>query len=121
MGDTTRRDAFEASIRSLLPAMSLDELRVLERVAVRLHRARESYGELQLVTDQRDFRAERANEAADALFYICADDVRRHDIAMAELEDAAALEISEMDQTAPRPKSPPESERIAAQLGAMPQ
>jgi hypothetical protein len=36
MGDTTRRDAFESSVRSLLPAMSLDELRVLERAGIEI-------------------------------------------------------------------------------------
>jgi hypothetical protein len=36
MGDITRRDAFESSIRSLLPAMGLDELRVLERASIEI-------------------------------------------------------------------------------------
>lgn len=61
-----------AQIEGMLPAMSLDELRVLREICTRVNGARESYGPLELSTDRRDWRRERANELFDAMFYECA-------------------------------------------------
>lgn len=61
-----------AQIEGMLPAMSLDELRVLREICTRVTGARDKYGPLNLATDKRDWRQERAAELFDAMFYECA-------------------------------------------------
>ena len=47
-----------------------DELRVLMLIAKRLRAGRETYGELDLERDRRDFPREALDEVADALVYV---------------------------------------------------
>ena len=61
-----------ARIEALLPAMSPSELSVVLEICTRVNGARETYGPLDLATDRRDWRRERANELFDAMFYECA-------------------------------------------------
>lgn len=61
-----------AQIEGMLGAMSFDELRVLREICTRVTGARDKYGPLQLASDRRDFRQERAAELFDAMFYECA-------------------------------------------------
>ena len=61
-----------AQIEGMLCGMSLDELRVLREICVRVNGARDTYGPLDLASDRRDMRRERANELFDAMFYECA-------------------------------------------------
>lgn len=61
----------EARGRLLAAAEALgpDELQVLALVAERVALGRRLYGSLALRSDQRDFRREALEEAADGLFY----------------------------------------------------
>lgn len=61
-----------AQIEGMLGGMSLDELRVLREICTRVTGARDKYGPLNLATDRRDWREERAGELFDAMFYECA-------------------------------------------------
>ena len=115
----SRRDGYEASIRTFLPLLGFDELRVVDKLVSRLIAGREQYGELDIASDKRDFQTEAAEELQDATVYMMITMIARDDARRAQLERDAAREIAEMDETAPRPKSPPERERIDAQLVAV--
>jgi hypothetical protein len=91
-----RRNATEASVRHLLPALGLDELRVVETVVSRLVMARRQYGELDLDSDTRDFRIEGGEEMADFLFYAAAREVAAMDRRLDRLRCAAADELARM-------------------------
>ena len=54
-----------------------DEIEVLIEIAGRLSKGADEYGELDLDTDTRDFRAEAAEEAQDALVYLAAEKIRK--------------------------------------------
>lgn len=68
------------SDRELSPGLwarlGTDERRVVVRVAERLAAGRTVYGALDLATDERDFRAEAAEELLDACVYLAADSLR---------------------------------------------
>lgn len=62
--ETAKKHIFD-----MLTRCSLDELRVVEVILLRFTRGRKKYGALDLSKDKRDWRAERAAEYADAIFY----------------------------------------------------
>nr|HMR04434.1 hypothetical protein [Polyangiaceae bacterium] len=66
-----------AELDAIAVSLGADELRVLVFVAGRLAHGRECYGELDVATDGRDFRQERAEELADALVYSACAELRR--------------------------------------------
>lgn len=66
-----------AELDAIAEGLGPDEVRVLVFVAGRLAHGREQYGELNLTTDARDFRHERAEELADALVYTACEELRR--------------------------------------------
>jgi hypothetical protein len=83
VSDTTARDALERSIRSRLGPLSHDELRVMDKVLEGLEAGVEPYGRLDLSSDRRDLRNERAQETRDWITYTMmievAADARRRD------------------------------------------
>jgi hypothetical protein len=53
----------------VISTLGRDERRVLLVLAKRLHAGQEAYGRLDVASDRRDWRRERAEELADALVY----------------------------------------------------
>ena len=53
-----------------------DEVEVLLSIARRVLRGREQYGELDIDSDDRDWRQERSEELFDALVYTAIDDIK---------------------------------------------
>lgn len=91
MGDVVSDALDELSF--VVSQMGPDEVRVMVVLARRLLEGQRAYGRLDLATDRRDFRAERAAEIADMLMYS----------AFAELQasDKAAAAPQRMSQPAP--------------------
>jgi len=89
-----RRNATERCVRSMLPALGLDELRVVETVVSRLLKARDQYGELNLDEDPRDFRVEAAEELADFIAYGAMREVAANDRRLERLRCEAADELA---------------------------
>lgn len=87
-----------SGISARLEQCSLDELRVLDVLLARLELGRSRYGHLDLARDQRDFRAEGAEELADLAIYRACDYLAKRDdhrdrieLGLAELRDAEAV------------------------------
>jgi hypothetical protein len=58
-------------LEDILDDLGADETRVLARIARRLQRGAEVYGELEVALDRRDFRKKEAREELeDALVYL---------------------------------------------------
>lgn len=89
-----RRNAEELTVRYLLPALGLDELRVLGVIASRMVKARPQYGELDLDSDPRDFRVEGAEELADFVAYFAMREVAAMDRRLERLRCEAADEMA---------------------------
>lgn len=89
-----RRDATESSICWLLASLGLDELRVIENVAVRLVAGRSEYGELDLEHDERDFGAEAAEEETDLIAYLAMRDIARQDRRLGQLHCEATSAVN---------------------------
>jgi hypothetical protein len=70
--------ALRARIGALAELLGPDELAVLEMVAQGLARGRAVYGELDVVRDRRDFRAEAGEELRDAMVYLGSELIRMH-------------------------------------------
>jgi hypothetical protein len=66
-----------AELIAIAAGLNADELRVLVFVAVRLALGRECYGPLDVASDVRDFKRERAEEIADALVYSACAELKR--------------------------------------------
>jgi hypothetical protein len=80
----TQRLALARDVAHRLLAGSLDEIRVIDRVLVRLELGRELYGLLDL-SKPRDWRRERFEERVDALVYDVAGELAAEDRARAEV------------------------------------
>ncbi len=94
----TRREAFVRLIASRLPTLSLDELRVVDVILGRvIGKGRDSYGPLNLGTDQRDFVAEASDELADAIWYLGCNIVAKNDARLERLRCEAEDEIARMN------------------------
>lgn len=78
----------------MLPALGLDEMRVVERQIEKMLRARDQYGELHLDRDHRDFMTEAAEEHRDAVFYLLVDELVRNDQRLERLRCEAADELA---------------------------
>ena len=65
---TDRKHLF-GQVVDLLTEFTVDELRVIRSMATRINSHRQQYGGLVISDDVRNFRAERALEFNDALFY----------------------------------------------------
>lgn len=99
--ERARHEALVRTIGARLPAFSVDELRVFDRLFDRVLRGRVDYGPLDLARDDRDFGAEAADELTDTLFYLCARDVAANDRRLERLRCEAADEIASLhDQRA---------------------
>jgi hypothetical protein len=59
----------DAELLDVVDELGPDERRVLLALARRLLAGQKPYGRLDVATDQRDWREERAEELADALIY----------------------------------------------------
>lgn len=57
--------------------LGTDERTVVALVAERLAAGRETYGELAIATDRRDFGAEAAEELVDAVVYLAVETLRQ--------------------------------------------
>lgn len=86
--DTIRRDAIARSLCTRLcdERRSIDELRVIDWVLEGLELGAESYGPLDIASDVRNFRRERAMEARDMLFYSAAQAIAERAAREAEIE-----------------------------------
>ena len=73
-----RRDAIARQTAAWLFTLSEDENRVIARIVDRVRAATPQYGHLDLRADKRDWNGETADELTDALFYLCAEQVKRH-------------------------------------------
>jgi hypothetical protein len=93
--DTARRNALENTLRTLLPLLSFDELRVVDVIVTRtLKLGRESYAPLDLARDERDWGKEAAEELADTLFYLACREVSANDRRLERLRCEVADEIA---------------------------
>ena len=77
--DTERCAALRDELRAIAERSSFDELRVLAVLARRLEVGRNRYGYLDLSSDKRDFKRERAEEYVDAAIYDACDVLEQHD------------------------------------------
>lgn len=91
MGEVQRL-ALARDMARRLPAASLDELRLLDRVLQRLELGRSLYGPLD-VSKPRDWRKERFEERLDCLVYDVAGELAAEDQARAGLRAAARDEM----------------------------
>lgn len=66
-----------AIIQALLARCSPDERKVVRVLLERIDRARPHYGPLDVATDRRDWRAEKAAEKADWIVYDAIEEVAR--------------------------------------------
>ncbi len=96
MGDL-QRQALARDLARRLHLASHDELRVIDRLLVRLELGRDRYGELDL-RKPRDWRRELGDELLDALVYDTAETLRNEDAAQAGLQAAAADELAELER-----------------------
>lgn len=110
--DVTRRDAIQRCVAARLCSLSIDELRVLDVITTRMVSVgRDSYGPLDLAREERDWKAEQANEYADAIFYGACHEVAANDARLERLRCEAADEIAgriepglrELVENAPEP------------------
>ena len=73
----TPEDAARAALRSIVLTLGLEEVLVLGRIAERLRRGQEPYGDPHLARDRRSFRTTEAREKlADFLVYLACDWLR---------------------------------------------
>ena len=61
----------------ILPQLGHDEVVVLAALAKRILVGQQQYGRLDLATDKRDWRKEKAEEEQDWLFYAVFEDLKR--------------------------------------------
>lgn len=94
MSEVTRQ-ALARDIARRLQLASHDEVRVVDRILLRLELGRDRYGLLDL-SRPRDWRRELAEELLDALIYDTAETIRAEDLAHANLQAAAAEELAEL-------------------------
>lgn len=66
-------------IEAMEPDAQRVVMRIVERVVSRLELGRAQYGDLNLATDPRDWRAEAAEEAVDGLVYTAAGEIALDD------------------------------------------
>lgn len=97
MGDLHRQALARDLARRLMLA-SHDELRVVDRIFMRLELGRERYGQLAIGADDRDWRRERSDELLDAVVYDTIEQIRADDLAHANLQAAAAEELAELER-----------------------
>ena len=77
--DSERCDELRAELDAIQGRCCYDELRVLTVLARRLEVGRNRYGYLDLHSDRRDFKRERAEEYVDAAIYDACDLLAEHD------------------------------------------
>jgi hypothetical protein len=70
------RESYEQLLDATCAELGDEEVRVLAHLAARLLEGQRQYGRLALATDTRDWRRERAEEAADILMYSAFEVVR---------------------------------------------
>jgi hypothetical protein len=74
--DERQIDAYRRLFR-VLSQLNEDEIRTVTVLAERLYRGQQQYGKIDLATDPRDFRKERAEEIEDLLIYTAFQALRR--------------------------------------------
>lgn len=94
---TTRRDAIARQTAAWLFTLSEDENRVIARIVDRVRAATPQYGHLDLRADKRDWNGETADELTDALFYLCAEQVKRHLARVDAIDSAPAPTVAPHD------------------------
>lgn len=72
---------------------SLDELRVIDRIFLRLELGRDRYRPLDIATDKRDWRREFADELLDAVVYDTIETIRASDAEHEKLRSDVAAEL----------------------------
>lgn len=87
-----QRQALARDIARRLQLASLDEVRVLDRLLVRIELGRERYGRLDLAKP-RDWRRELGDELLDAVVYDTFEQVRQADIDRSPLHAAVLAEL----------------------------
>lgn len=120
-----QRLALARDIARRLQLASLDEIRVLDALLLRLELGRERYGHLGLGRDRRDWAKERREELLDAIVYELADELATLDRQRAELHEAARLEmlgepaVAEFTGDQHKTRISGESARIAPELAEL--
>jgi hypothetical protein len=119
--DNTVRDAFARDLCARIcdGRRTEDELRVLDDVLCGIERGADTIGPMDLAADSRDFDEEAAQECRDLLVYLSMRKVAEQHRRLEGLRRAAALELDQLDETAPRPKSAPELPPTAGVLAAV--
>lgn len=92
MTDDTQRQALARDIARRLQLASLDEVRVIDAILIRLELGRERYGLLD-VSRVRDWRKERREELLDVIVYDVARELADEDRERAALREAARVEM----------------------------
>jgi hypothetical protein len=92
MGDDLQRSALSRDLARRLELANHDELRVLDRILVRIELGRERYGSL-AIGAPRAWRRDFAEELIDAIFYDTVEVIRAEDAAREELRDQVAFEL----------------------------
>jgi hypothetical protein len=71
------RESYEQMIDATCAELGTDEIRTLAYLARRLLQGQRAYGKLDLATDPRDWKRERADELADLLVYTAFEALKR--------------------------------------------
>lgn len=96
MGDL-HRQAMARGLARRLSLASLDEIRVVDRILVRLELGRERYGPLD-IAKPREWRRELGEELLDAVIYDTIETIRAEDVAHEDLRGHAAEELAELER-----------------------
>lgn len=95
---TPAHAALVRSIAARLMAAEHDVARIVDRILIRLERGRAENGDLEIATDRRDWREERAQEFEDALVYTVIEELRRLDSIRARIEAAPEMTPAQRDR-----------------------